>query len=205
MRLPILETDRLRVRPFEQGDLDAVQEILFDEVAAGEADGESGGLREELRQWLEWTALSYQELDRLNQPPFGDRAIVLKETGKVVGVCGFAPCLSPFGVLPGCGSAGADAPIDLTWIEVGLYWAVSRSNRRRGFATEAARALIDFAFNSLNLKRIVATTTYENAPSIRVMNKLGMQLERNPRPEPPWLQLVGILNHPRFRAGRASH
>ena len=47
---------------------------------------------------------------------------------------------------------------------------------------------------SENLKRLVATTEYDNFASQAVMTKLGMRLERNPFPEPPWLQLVGILD-----------
>ena len=40
---------------------------------------------------------------------------------------------------------------------------------------------------------IIATTTDDNAASIAVMRKVGMVVERNPLPEPPWFQVVGIL------------
>jgi ribosomal-protein-alanine N-acetyltransferase len=46
------------------------------------------------------------------------------------------------------------------------------------------------------LQRVVATTTYNNAASIRVMQKLGMTIERNPLPDPPWFQVVGVLESP---------
>ena len=65
----------------------------------------------------------------------------------------------------------------------------------QGYATEAARALVDYAFQHLRLKRIIATTTYAKAASMGVMRKLGMHLERNPYPEPPWLQVVGVLEN----------
>ena len=55
--------------------------------------------------------------------------------------------------------------------------------------------MIDYAFNALTLKRIVATTTYDNAASMGVMRKLGMRVERNPRSDPPWFQVVGILEN----------
>jgi ribosomal-protein-alanine N-acetyltransferase len=48
----------------------------------------------------------------------------------------------------------------------------------------------------MGVKRVVATTTYENAASVRVMRKLGMRVERNPFPDPPWLQVVGLLENP---------
>ncbi|HLF36431.1 MAG TPA: GNAT family N-acetyltransferase, partial [Anaerolineales bacterium] len=54
-------------------------------------------------------------------------------------------------------------------------------------------ALIEYAFVRLRLARIVATTTYDNTASVGVMRKLGMRVERNPLAEPPWLQVVGVL------------
>ena len=53
----------------------------------------------------------------------------------------------------------------------------------------------DYAFGQLNLRRIVATTTYDNAASMGVMRKLGMRIEKNPYEEPRWFQVVGILEH----------
>jgi GNAT superfamily N-acetyltransferase len=77
-----------------------------------------------------------------------------------------------------------------------LYWSISPSYQRRGFATEAGRALVDWAFSVLHLGRIIATTRYDNTASIRVMEKLGMRIERNPSPDPPWLQVVGLGTNP---------
>jgi RimJ/RimL family protein N-acetyltransferase len=45
----------------------------------------------------------------------------------------------------------------------------------------------------MHLGRIIATTEYDNLPSQAVMRKLGMALHRNQRPDPPWLQMVGLL------------
>ena len=80
--------------------------------------------------------------------------------------------------------------------EFGLFYAVSPAHQRRGYAVEATRAIVKYAFEDLYLRRIVATTTYRNTASIRVMEKVGMQIERNPYRDPPWFQVVGILeNH----------
>src|SRR5260370_10325031 len=56
--------------------------------------------RAEVRRWLEWTTLSYSELDRLRQPAYGDRAISLRQSDQLIGICGFVPCLDAFGQLP---------------------------------------------------------------------------------------------------------
>jgi RimJ/RimL family protein N-acetyltransferase len=50
------------------------------------------------------------------------------------------------------------------------FWA-------RGYATEAARALLEFGFDSLGLHRIAATCRPENQGSARVLEKIGMTLE----------------------------
>jgi len=55
--------------------------------------------------------------------------------------------------------------------------------------------LINFAFQQLRVKRLIATTEYENIASIGVMRKLGMTVAKNPLSDPPWLQVVGILEH----------
>jgi ribosomal-protein-alanine N-acetyltransferase len=145
---------------------------------------------------LEWTILGYEQLAKLHQPPYGDRAIVLKRTGELVGACGFSPCLAPFERLPSLQRDGQRVGRDRYLPEVGLYWAVSAAHRRQGYATEAARVLIGYAFGGLNLGHIIATTDYANTASIGVMRKLGMRLERNPSPEPHWFQVVGVLERP---------
>ena len=149
--------------------------------------------RAQVQRWLEWTAMSYGELARLHQPPYGDRAISLRQSDQLIGICGFVPCLDVFSQLPAL-SRGRAAGLAST--EFGLYWAIAPSQQRRGYATEAGRALIDYAFDQLRLERIIATTSYENLASIGVMRKLDMRIERNPLPHPPWLQVVGLRWHP---------
>ena len=53
--------------------------------------------------------------------------------------------------------------------------------------------MLDHGFEHLHLRRIVAMTRYDNAASIGVMRKLGMHIEHNVQQDPPWLQVVGIL------------
>jgi RimJ/RimL family protein N-acetyltransferase len=191
-----METQRLLIRPFDMADLDAVHKLLDIDLATSPLAAEVL-TREQRGRWLQWSVLSYGELAGLHQPPFGDRAIVLKEIDQVIGACGFVPCLMPFGQLPefGQGKPG-ELPV-LNTMEIGLFWAVSPAHQRRGYASEVGRALIDFAFGRLAVERIIADTVHDNPASIAVMRKLGMRILRNPLPEPPWMQVVGVLNHPR--------
>jgi len=171
MRVPPLETERLLIREFVLDDLSVARRLV-------ESDAE---------RWLQWTVLSYEELAKLHQPPYTDRAIELKATREVIGACGYAPLLAPFGQIASLAGSVRNTA------ELGLYWNVLPSHRRNGYASEAGRALIQYAFSTLELQRILATTTYDNAASIGVMRKLGMRVEHNPLPDPPWLQVVGIL------------
>ena len=194
LTMPPLETPRLLIRPFVRDDLAAIHQIL--DVELGEVDMGSEGAQtlSERQRWLEWTVMNYEALARLYQPPYGDRAVVLRQTGQLIGAVGFVPCLGPFAHLPSF-HAPDEASARLFTTEFGLYYALSPSHQRQGYATEGARAMVDYAFSQLNLKRIVATTTYDNAASLGVMRKLGMRIEKNPHPDPPWFQAVGVLGN----------
>jgi RimJ/RimL family protein N-acetyltransferase len=187
-----METERLIIRTFLPDDLQTIHRILDQTFSDGSKVDEPQALLER-QSWLQWNALNQVWLPRLEQPPYGDRAITLKATGAVIGAAGYVPLLDAFEQIPQLrsaqGAAGYSTP------EVGLFWVIDPGHQRHGYATEAARALIDHAFKHLRLKRILATTEYANAASQGVMRKLGMELARNPLPEPPWLQVVGILQN----------
>ena len=57
-------------------------------------------------------------------------------------------------------------------VEIG--WQLGREFWGQGFAPEGARAILDFAWNTMQLAEIVAITTRTNLPSRRVMEKIGM-------------------------------
>ena len=189
MRIPVLETERLRIRPFALDDLEACHQ-LFDVEARTEVQSLA-----ERKRWLEWSVMNYEELVKLDQPPYGDRAVVLRSTGQLVGSVGLVPYLAPFELLPSFEVPAGSAAARRSTPEVGLFWALSLEGRGHGYATEAARALIDYAFSALNLRRIIATTDHANVASIAVMRRVGMRIEKNPYPDPPWLQVVGVLEN----------
>jgi RimJ/RimL family protein N-acetyltransferase len=73
-------------------------------------------------------------------------------------------------------------------VEVG--WRLARAHHGRGYATEAARAAVDFGFDRLGLDEIVSFTSVDNLASRRVMEKLGMR--RDPAED---------FDHPRLEPG----
>lgn len=186
-----IETTRLNIRPLTLDDLDRIHAIM------NACFGESS--LEERREWLEWTVKNYVALARLYQPLYGERAITLKETGELIGAVGLAPAMGPYQRLPSFRKQG-EMEDTFNQPEFGLFWAVDPAHQRKGYAAEAAQAMIDFAFKDMNIRRIIATTEFENEASQAVMRKLGMTLEQNPTPgEPFWFQVVGVLYNPALK------
>ena len=182
--MPILETERLVVRPFRLDDRDPVHRMFDHEIYQ---PGWPLAIREE---WLQWVARNPRGLELVEQPPYGDRAVTLKD-GTLVGSVGIVPYFIPLRQLPMFG--GVENA--LTQAEVGLYWAFAPAHRRKGYATEAAKALVQHLFTVERLNRVIADTGYTNLASQGVMKKLGMRLEQNPFAEPTWMQVVGILEN----------
>lgn len=148
---PILRTQRLILRPFTLADVPAVIALAGDRAVAE-------------------NTLSiphpYSEADA--QDWISQRSVVYG-TGKSIN---FAIAQSS-GTL--CGAVGLDINLNHNFAELG-YW-VGRPFWGQGYATEAAAALIAFAFNTLGLNRINATYFSDNPASGRVMEKLGMVKE----------------------------
>jgi ribosomal-protein-alanine N-acetyltransferase len=86
------------------------------------------------------------------------RATIFKPEGRYIGYSGLYPNFRPGGSVPG---------------EAVLGFCLAREYWGRGLASEAGRAFVNFGFDQLRLKRIVAVAEVGNAASIRVLEKLG--------------------------------
>jgi RimJ/RimL family protein N-acetyltransferase len=94
--------------------------------------------------------------DPANDPRWGFYWVVLRDPRVLVGVAGYK-----------------GMPVDGT---VELGYGVASDYRRRGFATEATRALIAHAFTHPEVERVIAETLPDLAPSIGVLKKCGFTL-----------------------------
>jgi RimJ/RimL family protein N-acetyltransferase len=153
MRLqPTLETERLLLRPFRTADAPSVEELAGDRDVASTTrlipHPYPRGLAE---QWISTLPEKYQKQELVNF------AITLKVDGAVIGSIGLI--LSP--------------PDDHA--ELG-YW-VGKPYWNNGYCTEAAYAILTYAFRTLKLHRVFAKFMTRNPASGRVMEKLGMQQE----------------------------
>ena len=146
-----LETPRLILRDHEPRDLEP--------YCAMESDAEYRGPQPvHPRETLE---RSFQET-WLQPKALGMWATECRVSGEYIGRCGVYPYRTEAGVI---------VPRELT---LGFY--LSRAEWGRGYATEAGRALIEYAFGSLGVLRIHAGVHRENARSRRVIEKLGFTL-----------------------------
>ena len=91
------------------------------------------------------------------------RAALLRESGEMVGHAGFH--LPP----------GSDAIVQWAPGGVEVGYTIFPAYRRRGFATEATLALVEFA-RTEGVPSVLATTNVENAPSRGVLSKCGFVL-----------------------------
>ncbi len=170
--------------------LSLIRRVLDQEF--GDAGSDRAALKDP-RSWLEWQILNQEWFERMRQPPYGDRAITLKKGNQVIGAAGYVPCLAPFEQIPELRVASQPGGYYTT--EFGLFYAIDPEYQRQGYATEAARAMVEYAFKQLHVKRVIAMTDYVNVASQNGMRKLGMIVTRNPLPEPRWLQIVGVLEN----------
>ena len=159
----MIETERLIIRPFKDEDYKRVYEVCNDYELAKTTLGIPIPYTEEnAKTFIEKTK------KRLEDNISYELAVCFKENpNKVVG------CVSLVGINPVARKA-----------EMG-YW-VARELWGKGIATEAARAIIKFGFEKLNLHSIMARYFNENTASGKVMQKCGMKY-------------VGIMRDNEFR------
>ncbi len=109
-------------------------------------------------QSIEWVRTRIErQIDNYKQLGFGHWAIELKDSQEVIGFCG----LSRFADING------RPEIEVGYRLAKAYWG-------QGYATEAATAVRDLAFERLNIERLIALVDPNNHRSIRVAEKLGM-------------------------------
>ena len=145
----IIETERLRIRPYSMDDFAALYEILSDRETMKyypkpyDEDG--------VRRWINWCLESYETNG------FGLWALELKSTGAFIGDCGISMQKIDGELLP----------------EIGYH--VNKRYWRQGYGREASLAVLDWAFASTDLKTIYSYMTKGNIASYSLAESLGMK------------------------------
>lgn len=150
--IPTLETERLRLRPFRPEDIDDYAALFADP----EVLRYLGGGTEPWDRGRSWRHMAFV-VGHWRLKGAGMWAVEQRETGAFVGAAGFA---EPEG-WPGFELAGYLAP---------RWWG-------QGYALEAGRAALGFAFGALGKERVISLVHPENRASLRAVERLGQQLQ----------------------------
>jgi len=148
-----IETDRLIIKSNQEVDLEPLATLWADP----EVTYYMGGPRnyEEILKIL-------REDAQLNpQPVFDLWPVIEKETGKIIGTGGIL-----------------EKDIDGR-NQYEIIYVLAKSAWGKGFATEVARSLKDYAFNELGLKRVTALIDPDNVKSEKVATKIGLRYEKD--------------------------
>ena len=155
--MTVTKSSRLVLRQFRLTDSTSLSDVFGDAEVMRYGDGVQS------LAWLESWLLRQQ--DSYKKLGYGNWAVIHKVSdlpGYCIGYCGLS-YVDDLGGHP----------------EVALGYRLARRYWGRGYASEAAHATIDYGFNVLSLRRIVATIDPGNAASRRVAVKAGMVYERD--------------------------
>lgn len=145
-----LETERLILRPCTSEDLDALTMLNSDPEVMRYISSPLS--RQQVADVIAWFVAEWERLS------YGWFALFEKEAGDFVGQCGLQ-----------CLEARPDSS------ETELAFVIAKEFWNKGYATEAAKAVLRFGFDQRRLPEIVAVTTEENYPSQRLLKKLGFE------------------------------
>lgn len=147
----ILETERLYLREMDQNDFEALSKILQDEDTMYAYDGAFND--EETWAWLD------KQISRYKKYGFGLWAVVLKETDEMIGQCGLT--MQPWK--------------EKEVLEIG--YLLRRDCWHKGYATEAAKACKEYAFEKLDASEVCSIIRDINTPSKKVALRNGMTVK----------------------------
>lgn len=186
-----LETERLMIRPFVADDLDGLYQILDVELNWAGPSFTKEQRREKMFSYIH--AGSF----------YGYRALVLKGTNTLLGMCAFIPHL--FSVkwkeifLDQLFSDADSSEKRHASLELEIGYALSPRYQGHGYATEAANALINYACDELKVKHVYASTNRKNEGSIKLMKRVGMRTASNRiDPEADWPGVIGVIENDRL-------
>jgi RimJ/RimL family protein N-acetyltransferase len=160
----MIETARLILRPFEERDRAAMRALWADPVMTADL----GGVRD--AEGAD-AIVARHEGYRISHDGLGFWVTERRGDGAIIGYCGLKP--------------GAEGTPIAGELEIG--WSLAPGFWGQGYASEAARAGLDWGWRHRAALRIVAITSRRNAASRKVMERIGMRH-------------VGDFRHPKYAA-----
>lgn len=152
MAMKVVETEPLTLRDLTLDDLEPLHRIFSDPITM--SFWPAPFAEEDTRRWIQRALRDYETLG------FGRRAVILKESGELIGDCGLLYT-----------EVDGKSEYDLGYIIHHPYWG-------NGYATEAAEACKRYAVETLGIGRLVANMPVDHVASARVAEKIGMGCEK---------------------------
>jgi RimJ/RimL family protein N-acetyltransferase len=149
----VLETPRLILRRLTVDDAPFMLTLLNEPSFFANIGDKGVRTLDQARQFLLDSHIASYERNG-----YGHYRVDVKETGEPIGTCGLI-------------NREALKAIDIGFAYLPAYWS-------RGYATEAALAVMDYGRRQLGLQKIVAIVSPHNSGSIRVLEKLGLRFDR---------------------------
>ncbi len=163
----ILETERLYLREMNQEDFHSLCRIMQDNETMYAYEGAFSN--EEVQEWLD------RQISRYKKWNFGLWAVILKETDEMMGQCGLTM------------QTWKDTQVlEIGYLFEKLHW-------HKGYATEAAKACKQYAFEVLGAKEVCSIIRDTNIASQNVALRNGMVLTDN------WIKHYRGVDMPHFR------
>ena len=144
-----IETQRLLLRSFDEADAEAASHLSKQPIVAHFMSDMVLVSKEAAEKWIRWLKTKCN-----NEEPCQLLAIELKENNRLIGYVGAAPKQELNG-------------------EIEVLFAVSDEQQNKGYATEAAKAMIGWAMEEAGQTALSAIVKPENKSSRRVIEKLG--------------------------------
>jgi ribosomal-protein-alanine N-acetyltransferase len=145
-----IDSTRIYIREFQESDYQSLASIVSSPIVMKYSS--SGCLN------IEQTKNKIQEIRNCyKKHGYGKWAVIHRDSNTMIGYCGIEKDLIN----------GVE--------ECELGFRFGESDWGKGFATEAAKAALDYGLNILGIERIVAIVDKDNLPSKRVLEKIGMK------------------------------
>lgn len=164
----IMQTERLFLREMNNDDYDALYQVLADPSLTQYYPYIFDKTR--IKGWIE------VNLKRYKVNGFGLWAVCLKENGKMIGDCGLTLQKIDDEILP----------------EIGYH--IRGDCQRKGYAKEAAKAVLEWAFKNTDYQSLYSYCKYTNTASIKTAEAIGMHFYRKYSDESNEIKHVSVIH-----------
>jgi len=162
VRIPTLETERLLLRPPRADDIELLVKLGADADVMRYIGSGATYSRAVAQEWLE-RLLEEAEVGVPGPPGLpGWLVLIVKDSAEWAGLAGLKILASQHAE-----AIGIDPVVEVGYRLAGGYWG-------QGYATEAARALLEYGFEDLGIPQITAIADVRNLASNRVLGKVGL-------------------------------